>query len=115
MENPEAHLHAKAQSNMGYFLARMAAAGVRVIIETHSEHVVNGIRRMIVEGKTEMSHEDMTIYFFQNKQGIKGIMEITMDEYGNLSDFPEDFFDQVRQDMFKLMEFGRKLVNGNEG
>ena len=38
-----------------------------------------------------------------------------MDEYGNLSDFPEDFFDQVRQDMFKLMEFGRKLVNGNEG
>ena len=115
VENPEAHLHAKAQSNMGYFLARMAAAGVRVIIETHSEHVVNGIRRMIVEGKTEMSHEDMTIYFFQNKQGIKGIMEITMDEYGNLSDFPEDFFDQVRQDMFKLMEFGRKLVNGNEG
>lgn len=115
VENPEVHLHAKAQSNMGYFLARMAAAGVRVIIETHSEHVVNGIRRMIVEGKTEMSHEDMTIYFFQNKQGIKGIMEITMDEYGNLSDFPEDFFDQVRQDMFKLMEFGRKLVNGNEG
>ena len=115
VENPEAHLHAKAQSNMGYFLARMAAAGVRVIIETHSEHVVNGIRRMIVEGKSEMSHKDMTIYFFQNKQGIKGIMEITMDEYGNLSDFPEDFFDQVRQDMFKLMEFGRKLVNGNEG
>ena len=67
VENPEAHLHAKAQSNMGYFLARMAAAGVRVIIETHSEHIVNGIRRMIVEGKTEMSHEDMTIYFFQNK------------------------------------------------
>jgi len=115
VENPEAHLHAKAQSNMGYFLARMAAAGVRVIIETHSEHIVNGIRRMIVEGKTDMSHEDMTIYFFQNKQGLKSIMEITMDEYGNLSDFPEDFFDQVRQDMFKLMEFGRKLVNGNEG
>lgn len=107
VENPEAHLHAKAQSNMGYFLARMAAAGVRVIIETHSEHVVNGIRRMIVEGKTEMSHEDMTIYFFQNKQGIKGIMEITMDEYGNLSDFPEDFFDQVRQDTLAILRIDR--------
>ena len=115
VENPEAHLHAKAQSNMGYFLARMAAAGVRVIIETHSEHIVNGIRRMIVEGKTKMSHEDMTIYFFQNKNGEKDIIEITMDEFGNLSEFPEDFFDQVRQDMFKLMELGRKRVNSNEG
>ncbi len=115
VENPEAHLHAKAQSNMGYFLARMAAAGVRIIIETHSEHIVNGIRRMIVEGTTKMSHEDMTIYFFQNKGGNKNVMEITMDEFGNLSEFPEDFFDQVRQDMFKLMEFGQKHINDNEG
>lgn len=115
VENPEAHLHAKAQSNMGYFLARMAAAGVRVIIETHSEHIVNGIRRMIVEGKTDMSHEDMTIYFFQNKNGEKNIMEFGMDELGNLNEFPVDFFDQVRQDMFKLMEFGRKRVEHHEG
>lgn len=115
VENPEAHLHAKAQSNMGYFLARMAAAGARVIIETHSEHIVNGIRRMIVEGKTEMSHEDMTIYFFQNKDGEKNIMKITMDEIGNLSEFPVDFFDQVRQDMLELMKLERKrkgLQNG---
>ena len=114
VENPEAHLHAKAQSNMGYFLARMAAAGVRVIIETHSEHIVNGIRRMIVEGKTSMSHEDMTIYFFQNKGGEKNIMEFGMDEWGNLNEFPVDFFDQVRQDMNKLMEFGRKRVEHHE-
>lgn len=107
VENPEAHLHAKAQSNMGYFLARMAAAGVRVIIETHSEHIVNGIRRMIVEGKTEISHEDMTIYFFQNYNGEKDIMEITMDEFGNLSDFPEDFFDQIRQDTLAIIRTNR--------
>lgn len=108
VENPEAHLHAKAQSNMGYFLARMAAAGVRVIIETHSEHIVNGIRRMIVEGKTEMSHEDMTIYFFQDINEKKDIKEITMDEIGNLSEFPVGFFDQVSQDMSELMELNRK-------
>lgn len=115
VENPEAHLHAKAQSNMGYFLARMAAAGVRVIIETHSEHIVNGIRRMIVEGKTKMSHEDMTIYFFQNKNGKKNIMEFGMDEWGNLDEFPVDFFDQVRQDMFELTKFGRKRIEHHEG
>lgn len=115
VENPEAHLHAKAQSNMGYFLARMAAAGVRVIIETHSEHIVNGIRRMIVEGKTDMLHDDMTIYFFQNKNGDKNIMEFGMDEWGNLNEFPVDFFDQVRQDMFELTKFGRKRIEHHEG
>lgn len=115
VENPEAHLHAKAQSNMGYFLARIAAAGVRVIVETHSEHIVNGMRRMIVEGKTNMSHEDMTIYFFLNKDDKKTVMEFGMDEWGNLDEFPIDFFDQVRQDMFTLMEYGHKRVNNNEG
>ena len=85
----------------------MAAAGVRVIIETHSEHIVNGIRRMIVEGKSAMSNEDMTIYFFQNKDEEKVIKEITMDELGNLSDFPEDFFDQVRQDTLAILRIDR--------
>lgn len=107
VENPEAHLHAKAQSNMGYFLARMAAAGVRVIIETHSEHIVNGIRRMIVEGRTGMSADDMTIYFFQDKNGDKKIMDIGMDGKGNLSAFPEDFFDQVRQDTLAILLIDR--------
>lgn len=107
VENPEAHLHAKAQSNMGYFLARMAAAGVRVIIETHSEHIVNGIRRMIVEGRTGMSADDMTIYFFQDKNGDKKIMDIGMDGKGNLSAFPEDFFDQVRQDTLAILRIDR--------
>ena len=40
---------------------------------------------------------------------------INIDKDGRFDKYPEDFFDQVRQDMFKLMEFGRKLVNGNEG
>lgn len=115
VENPEAHLHAKAQSNMGYFLARMAAAGIHVIIETHSEHIVNGIRRMIVEGKTDMSHENLTIYFFQNKDGERNIMEISMDENGNLSAFPEDFFDQVRQDTLAMLRINRKKKEQTNG
>lgn len=115
VENPEAHLHAKAQSNMGYFLARMAAAGIRVIIETHSEHIVNGIRRMIVQKQTEMSAEDVTIYFFQDKNGDKKIMNIGMDNKGNLSEFPEDFFDQVRQDTLAILRIDKtKRKHNNE-
>jgi predicted ATPase len=108
VENPEVHLHAKAQSNLGYFLARIAASGVRVIVETHSEHIVNGIRRMIIEKKTDLKPEDMSIYFFREKEENKEIMEITMDECGNLSEFPKDFFDQVRQDILELMKLARR-------
>lgn len=114
VENPEAHLHAKAQSNIGYYLARMAAAGVRVIIETHSEHIVNGIRRMIVEGGTEMSADSITIYFFQNKKDDKKIMNIGMDGKGNLSAFPEDFFDQIRQDTLAILRIDRAKKEQND-
>lgn len=44
IENPEAHLHPKAQLHMAYLLAKLAARGVQVFIETHSEHIVNGFR-----------------------------------------------------------------------
>lgn len=101
VENPEAHLHPKAQSNIGYFLGTLAAAGVRVVVETHSEHVVNGIRRAAVSGIGLMP-EDMKIYFFSEKTDSPNPHLITMDEEGDLSEFPVDFFDQVRQDMKEI-------------
>lgn len=104
VENPEAHIHAKAQSNMGYLLGMMAASGLRVVIETHSEHVVNGIRRAaIVSGR--LKPEDVNIYFFKGKSESE---LITVDGLGNLSDSPLDFFDQQRQDMLEIINKTRE-------
>ena len=84
---------------MGYFLGMMAAAGLRVVVETHSEHIVNGIRRAaIISGR--LKPEEVNIYFFKGKSESE---LITVDEYGNLSDFPVDFFDQSRQDMLEII------------
>ncbi len=52
VENPEAHLHPKAQSNLGYFLGQISAAGIKILIETHSEHIVNGIRKAALTTNT---------------------------------------------------------------
>ena len=101
IENPEAHLHAKAQSNMGYFLAQMAEEGVRVVAETHSEHVANGIRRFITTTRL-LRPEDATIYFLPDSIDNTPL-KITIDSDGNLSDFPVDFFDQSRQDMLAII------------
>lgn len=107
VENPEAHLHPKAQSNMGFFIGKMVAAGLKIIVETHSEHVVNGIRRAALSG-FGLNPEDVNIYFFTaDKTGCR-YTPITIDEDGNLSDFPVDFFDQVRQDMMEIISLAAK-------
>lgn len=59
IENPESHLHPSAQSRMGEFLSRAANEGIQVIIETHSDHLMNGIRiacrnKIITPNKIEM-------------------------------------------------------------
>ncbi len=107
VENPEAHLHAKAQSNMGYFLSIVAGAGIRVIIETHSEHIVNGIRRATIDSKTSISKDDVNIYFMSPNNVGKADL-ITIDNAGNLSDFPVDFFDQSRQDLLSIITSSAK-------
>lgn len=107
IENPEAHLHAKAQSNMGYFLGVMAAAGLRIIVETHSEHIINGMRRKVV-CSNDILPEAVTIYFFEAKEGQVQQTEIGVDKEGNLSKFPVDFFDQQRQDSLTIFNYLHK-------
>lgn len=107
IENPEAHLHAKAQSNMGWFLGKIAASGVRVIVETHSEHIVNGIRKAVVM-QDNLSSEMVNIYFLNHDENGQLTNElIKIDDEGNLSDFPVDFFDQARQDLKEIFDFLR--------
>lgn len=110
VENPEAHLHPKGQSHIGYFLARMALAGVQVVIETHSEHVLNGIR--IAALKSGMSPEDIKINFFsikRNGEDIKHTVEqIKMNERMDMETWPEGFLDQEEEDLRTLRQLRRK-------
>ncbi|WP_294331834.1 DUF3696 domain-containing protein [uncultured Chryseobacterium sp.] len=110
VENPEAHLHPKGQSRLGYFLGCMAAAGIQVIIETHSEHIINGVRIASME-KEFNNEDDLIINFYHqdiNTNKEVNIKEIKVDTFGNLSDFPFDFFDQAQQDLLKIMKLSRK-------
>lgn len=115
IENPEAHLHPKAQSNLGYFLGQIAASDVRILIETHSEHIVNGIRRAALIANTGLKPENVGIYFFKGFENITSDIEsqetvpdikydaIRIEETGDLSSFPVDFFDQTRQDLSEIL------------
>ena len=63
IENPEAHIHPKGQMRLGQLLSLAAASGVQVVIETHSDHVLNGIRLAVHERK--ISHEIVRLHFFE--------------------------------------------------
>ena len=102
IENPEVHLHPAGQAAMGEFLAEVAAAGVQVILETHSDHVLNGIRRAVK--RDILSPEDAAIHFFRPRQeeesdGFAQVQSPVLNSDGNLDAWPEGFFDQFDKDM----------------
>lgn len=103
IENPEAHLHPSAQSRLGIFLSEMAHAGLKIILETHSDHIINGIR--IAIKKETIENENVLFNFFEQgeKLGQNTIREISIDKEGNLSDWPKGFFDQYENDLMDLM------------
>lgn len=103
IENPEAHLHPKAQSQIGTFLAQTAAAGVQVIIETHSDHLLNGIRKAVKNGI--LFPEDVVIHFFAglDAEGHPQIQSPRISEDGSLSMWPDNFFDQFDKDLVDLV------------
>jgi predicted ATPase len=106
IENPEVHLHPAGQATIGVFLAQVAAAGIQVLIETHSDHVLNGIRRA-VRNKL-LKPEDTLIHFFRRDQiGGTQVVSPTIDGTGNIDKWPEGFFDQFDKDMNYFAGWGR--------
>lgn len=98
-ENPEAHLHPKAQSILGRFFVYVAQTGVNVVLETHSEHIVNGIR-LAIASEFKEKKDDFICYFFMGTE----ITPIQLKDSGTLIPFPLDFFDQSQQDISKLIK-----------
>ncbi len=99
VENPEAHLHPRAQSNLGEFLGRVAAGGTQVFVETHSEHVLNGIRRMIKQ--TILTPEIARFFFFNKEPHVfePSVLPISVSSSGDFSAWPDGFFDQLDKDL----------------
>ena len=99
VENPEAHLHPKAQSMIGEFLGRVAAGGTQVFVETHSEHVLNGIRRMVKQ--TILSPDGVRFHFFARTLNAvePSVSVIPVSAAGDISSWPDGFFDQLDRDL----------------
>lgn len=114
VENPEAHLHPRGQAEIGKLLAKVAAAGVQLFVETHSDHVINGIR-VAVKDKV-VKPEDVNIAFFERKEHLLSKdthepvsetysteRDIKVDAKGSLSEYPDGFLDEWNNQLMELI------------
>lgn len=105
IENPEVHLHPAGQAKMGAFMAEAAAAGVQIIIETHSDHVLNGVRRAVKDGI--LAPGQAALHFFRPRDmeepddvaQVQQVQSPALDADGNVDRWPDGFFDQFDKDM----------------
>jgi predicted ATPase len=105
IENPESHIHPKGQAKLGELIALVARNDVQIIIETHSDHILNGIR---VAVKEDPKLKDRTILFYFNKiitpnEQYSKVTNIEIDRNGTLSEYPEGLLDEWSNQLFKLM------------
>jgi predicted ATPase len=104
IENPEAHLHPKGQAMMGNLLARAASCGIQVIVETHSDHVLNGIRVAVHDGKLEP--DDVQLHFFKRHEQDGQVVVVSphIDRDGRLDQWPDGFFDEWDNSLEALLQ-----------
>jgi predicted ATPase len=100
IEQPEIHLHPRLQALMGDLLLEISSERRKVIVETHSEHLIMRIQRRIAEGI--LSHEDVAIYFFSSGQNGTEIKRISFDKSGRLRDWPKGFFEEDVEESFAI-------------
>lgn len=93
IENPEAHLHPKGQTEMARLICATVDAGAQVIVETHSDHLFDGIR-IYAKQHPGFAKQVSTHWFELDKKKLTCVDSPIMDNEGNLNEWPEGMFDQ---------------------
>lgn len=105
VDSPESHLHPSAQSQMGRILATLASAGVQVVVETHSDHLLSGVRLAVRDGT--LNPDDLRIHFFSGTSETgHGVTTPGLGRGGEIYEWPEGFFDQGEKDLARLAGWG---------
>lgn len=105
IENPESHIHPRGQAELGKLIGLAAESGAQIFIETHSDHILNGIRVAVKKGLIQK--ENVGIFYFEkenldNEQYSK-ISNIKIDKNGELSEYPKDFLDEWNSQLLELI------------
>lgn len=91
LEQPEIHLHPFAQSALAdIIIDAYQTRQVQILLESHSEHLLNRLQRRIAEEK--ITSDEVSLFFCQPKDGDCNLETLELDEYGNIKNWPKNFF-----------------------
>jgi AAA15 family ATPase/GTPase len=114
-EQPEIHLHPSVQAGLAdVFIDAMKTRKVQIILESHSEHLLHRLQRRIAEEKDGLTNQDVKLYFCNSAQdGSSNLTALQIDPFGNIANWPENFFGDEMGDLFAMTEAAmkRQMVN----
>ncbi len=113
LEQPEAHLHPKVQSELADLLIEVVKnRKLQIILESHSEHLILRLMRRIAE--EQISADDTAFYFCEMNEGTSEIERLNVDDYGNITNWPQNFFGDATGDLVEKTkaEMKRKKEQG---
>ncbi|MBT3207001.1 MAG: DUF3696 domain-containing protein [Bacteroidetes bacterium] len=105
IESPESHIHPRGQAELGKLISLVSKNNVQIIIETHSDHILNGIRVGIKENP-DLKNNCILFYFkkiVEEQEQYSAITDIKIDENGTLSDYPKNLLDEWSNLLSKLI------------
>lgn len=104
IENPEAHIHPAAQAALMQLITKAAHHGVQVILETHSDHIINGA--LVGAKRGWIGKDNLSIYYFQrdNETMNAKALQLEIGNNGCIQNAPKGFFDQMRIDFETLFD-----------
>ena len=102
IENPESHLHPRGQSKLAELMTLVAQSGVQIFVETHSDHIFNGIRKALLQKKID--EKNVTVHFLElNDENVTVNTEIQFSDSGRILNYREGLFDQFDNDLDELL------------
>ena len=91
LQQPEVHLHPSAQAALGSLFCQVASSGRQLVIETHSDHLMNRVRLDIRDGTSPLSPDDVSILYFEREDLDVKIHPLWIDEEGNVLGAPDSY------------------------
>lgn len=109
IEQPEVHLNPSLQVRLASFLVSLLRTGKQVLIETHSEHIVNAVRVLAAEDVERKLFNDVSILFLNSAQDGPEVVPLHMEEDGTFPDWPKEFFGEAISLSGRLLRAQRRF------
>lgn len=106
LEQPEIHLHPNMQMGLADFLISLIKQGKQIILETHSDHIINRLIRRIMEDETDFLLKNTGIYYIAKDEDQSQIQAIEIDKIHGIAQCPDDFFTQYSSEVDLIVRTG---------